>query len=642
MYVIRRSSHNPLIAPTNDKQWESRGTFNPSPIQIGKITHLLYRALSRPDALLAPGGISTIGKALTLDGTHFQNRRQLIVPSEEWDKYGCEDPRATFFEGKYYIFYTALGGLPFGPGNIKVACAISKDLETIEEKHLITPFNAKAMALFPERVGGKITAVFTINTDVPPTPARIVLVQCDKIEELWDLSFWEKWHAAMDSHVINPLRFEQDHVEVGAVPIKTKDGWLLFYSYIQNYHGGGEKVFGIEALLLGLTDPSLIVGRTKGPIMVPQEIYEKYGIAPDIVFPSGALLHKNGRLDLYYGGADTVCARASLNLDDLLDALVPSRRVELAVRVKENPIMKPIEAHAWEKKAVFNTAALDIDGIIHLLYRAMGDDNTSVIGYAATKNGIKIIDRDGEPAYKPREDFEMKRNGPNGNSGCEDPRITQIGNTIYMMYTAYDGVDSTRVALTSISVKDFLAKKWEKWSKPMLTTPDNVNDKDTCLFPEKINGQYMLLHRIDPQLCADFLDTLDFTKTRLTRCIEVMSPRPGMWDSVKIGIAGAPIKTPKGWLLIYHGVSKTATYRLGAVLLDLKNPSIVLSRSVDTILEPVEEYERVGVVPRAVFSCGTILRGDTLLVYYGGADTVVCLAKMSLKKLLKILLPENL
>jgi predicted GH43/DUF377 family glycosyl hydrolase len=157
------------------------------------------------------------------------------------------------------------------------------------------------------------------------------------------------------------------------------------------------------------------------------------------------------------------------------------------------------------------------------------------------------------------------------------------------------------VALTSISVKDFLAKKWDKWSKPQLTTPDKVNDKDTCLFPEKIGGQYMLLHRIDPQLCADFLDTLDFTKSKLTRCIEVMGPRAGMWDSVKIGIAGPPIKTDKGWLLIYHGVSKTGTYRLGAVLLDLKNPSIVLSRTVDTIFEPLEDYEKKGVVPNAVF-----------------------------------------
>jgi beta-1,2-mannobiose phosphorylase / 1,2-beta-oligomannan phosphorylase len=640
MYVVRRSPHNPLIAPLNDKHWEARGTFNPTVVKKGTITHLLYRALGRPDALMTPAGISTIGKALSLDGEKFQNRRQFIIPTEPWEKYGCEDPRVTYFEGKYYIFYTALGGMPFGPGNIKVALAISKDLETIQEKHLITPFNAKAMTLFPERINGKITVILTAHTDDPP--ARIAIAQCDKIEELWDLSFWERWHAELGENAINPLRFDHDHVEVGATPVKTKDGWLLFYSYIQNYFGGGERVFGIEALLLDLKDPRNIVGRTKGPIMVPEEIYEKYGIVPNIVFPTGAILHKDNRLDLYYGAADTVCAKASINLPDLLSALIPERRVELAIRSKDNPILKPLEEHEWEKTSVFNAAALDLGGYVHLLYRAMGPDNTSVIGHAKSKTGLKGWIRSPKPAYVPREDFEQKKGSPTGNSGCEDPRITKIGDTIYMAYTAYDGVQPTRVALTSISAKDFADEKWDKWTKPILTTPDAVNDKDTALLPEKVEGQYMLLHRIDPQLCADFLDSLDFKKSRLTRCIEIMGPRPGCWDSTKIGIAGPPIKTPKGWLLIYHGVSKTSTYRLGAVLLDLKNPAIVLSRSVDAILEPIEEYERVGVVRNAVFSCGAVLRGDTIYLYYGGADTVMCAAKMSLKKLLKILLPENL
>lgn len=638
MYVIRRSHHNPLLAPVADRHWESRGVFNPSPIQKGNITHVLYRALGRPDALMTPAGVSTIGKALSLDGSHFQNRRQFIVPSEPWDKYGCEDPRVTFFEGKYITFYTALGGMPFGPGNIKVACAISKDLETVDEKHLVTPFNAKAMALFPERINGKITVIVTAHTDQPP--AKIAIAQCDKLEELWDLSFWERWHAEIDEHTINPVRFEHDHVEVGATPLKTKDGWLLFYSYIQNYFGGGERVFGIEAMLLDLKDPHHIVGKTKGPIMVPEEIYERYGMVPNIVFPSGAILRKNGRVDVYYGGADTVCARASLNLDDILSAIIPERRVELAERAKENPILKPIKEHAWESKAVFNAASVDIDGTVHLLYRAMGEDNVSVLGYAATKNGIKITERSAEPAYVPREDFEKKKGG--GGAGCEDPRLTRVGNTIYLAYTAFNGVDPWRAALSSISVKDFVAKRWDKWEKPQLITPAAVQDKDTCLMPEKIAGQYMILHRIDPELCADFLDSLDFKKNPLTRCIEIMGPRPGMWDSQKIGIAGPPIKTEKGWLLIYHGVSKTSTYRLGAVLLDLKNPTIIISRSVDTIFEPLEEYERVGQVRNAVFSCGAVVRGDTLLIYYGGADTVVGVAKVSLKKLLKILLPDNL
>ncbi len=640
MYVVRRSQNNPLVAPIADKQWEARATFNPSPVKVGNITHILYRALGRPDALMTPAGISTIGKALSLDGEHFQNRRQFIVPEEPWEKYGCEDPRVTYFEGKCIVFYTALGGMPFGPGNIKVACAISKDLEVIDEKHLVTPFNAKAAALFPERINGKITVILTAHTDEPP--ARIAVAQCDDLSELWDLSFWEKWHAELGDHTINPLRFDTDHVEVGSAPIKTKYGWLVFYSYIQNYFGGGERVFGIEAMLLDLNDPTKIVGKTKGPIMVPEEIYERYGMVPNIVFPSGAMLHKNGKIDIYYGAADTVCAKASLNLDDLLSALIPEKREELVVRAKENPILSPVPEHAWEKKAVFNAAAIELEDSVHLLYRAMGDDNTSVLGYAATKNGTKITERLPEPVYVPREEFEKKLGSPDGNSGCEDPRITRIEDTLYMTYTAFDGVHPTHVALTTISVEDFLAKKWNAWSKPVIATPENVNDKNMCLMPEKIGGQYMLLHRINSQLCADFLDSLDFKKNRLTRCIEIMGPRPGMWDSQKIGIAGPPIKTEKGWLLIYHGVSKTTTYRLGAVLLDLHNPSIIISRTIDTIFEPLTPYERIGQIRNVVFSCGVVPRKDTLFIYYGGADTVVGVAKVSIKKLLKILLPDNL
>jgi predicted GH43/DUF377 family glycosyl hydrolase len=631
MYVIKRSQKNPLIAPINDRHWEAQGTFNPCPVMKGTMTHLLYRAQGRPDALMSPVGISTIGKALSFDGETFQNRRQFITPQEEWERFGCEDPRVTFFEGQYVIFYTALGGMPFGPGNIKIAAALSKDMETVTERHLITPFNAKAAALFPERINGKITVILTAHTDEPPV--HIAIAQCDKLEELWDLSFWQKWHDNLEAHTINPLRFPQDHVEVGTPPIKTKEGWLLFYSYIQNYFGGGERVFGIEAMLLDLNDPTKIISKTKGPIMVPEEIYERYGAVPNIVFPTGVLLQKGGRIDLYYGAADTVCAKASLDLDDILSALLPERRTELVIRAKENPILKPIPEHAWESKEVFNAAAIDIDGVVHILYRAQGEDGISRIGYAASKNGIKITERLKDPIYEPRKDFESR--------GCEDPRITRIGDTLWMAYTAYDGARA-RVALTSISVIDFLARKWSAWSTPQLTTPDNVNDKDTCLLEEQVNGQYMLMHRIDPQLCADLLDTLDFKKSRLTRCIEIMGPRPGLWDSVKIGIAGPPHKTPEGWLLIYHGVSKTGTYRLGAVLLDLKNPTIVLARTVDTILEPLEKYEVEGVIPRAVFSCGSVLRGDTLFIYYGGADTVLCVSKVSLKKLLNVLLPDSL
>ncbi len=642
MYVIKRSPNNPLIAPTAGKSWEARGTFNGCPVIHGKKICLLYRALGAPDALMVPGGLSTIGRAYSADGEHFHDRRQFITPAEEWDRYGCEDPRVTYFEGQFVIFYTALGGVPFGAGNIKVAVALSKDLETVTERHLVTPFNAKAMALFPERIDGKITAVFTIDTDVPPKPARIAIAQCEKLEELWSLDFWEQWHADLDQHIINPLRSDQDHIEVGTPPIKTKDGWLLLYSYFQDYYSGEEhRMVGIEGMLLDLNEPTTIIAKTHGPMLGPEEIYERYGIVPNVVFPSGALVEKN-RVDLYYGAADTVCAKASFHLPDMLASMIPARRGALVERAKGNPILQPLAEHSWESRAVFNPGAIEIDDTIHLLYRAMSQDNTSVIGYAASKDGTKISERDAEPAYVPREEFEQKRGGINNNSGCEDPRITRIGNTVYMAYTAYDGTHAPRAALTSISVKDFLAKRWNAWQKPVLITPDDHDDKDTCIFPEKVDGKYLILHRISPQICADLLDSLDFTKNRISRCIELLEPRPGFWDSQKVGIGGVPIKTERGWLLIYHGVSKSSTYRLGAALFDLDNPTMLIARTVDPIFEPREQYERDGQIHNVVFTCGAVARKDTIYIYYGGADTCIGVAKVSLNKLLAMLLPADL
>ena len=640
MYIVKRNPNNPLIAPEGVSMGETRGTFNGCPVKRGEDTYLLYRTLGNPDPLSAPSGLSMVNIAVRDSGADFKKLGQCIVPDQPWDKAGCEDPRVTFFEGRYVIFYTALGGYPFSASNIKVGVALSRDLQTIDEKHLVTPFNAKAMALFPERVNGKVTAVFSVHTDEPP--ANIAIVKCNEIEDLWDQKFWEHWHEKLPEHVLNPLRRGNDHVEVGAPPIRTEDGWLLVYSYIQNYFGGGNRVFGIEAVLLGANDPRTIVGRTKGPILVPEELYERYGTTENVVFPSGALLAKNGRLDIYYGAADSVCASASLYLPDLLDAMHHNRRAKFAARAEKNPLIEPTE-NAWEKKATFNTAAIDINGTTHLLYRAMGDDNTSVLGYAAmAKDGLSVEERLPVPAYVPRADFEKKHGDLHNNSGCEDPRITKIGDVLYMGYTAYDGVHMPRSALTSISVGDFLARRWDKWKQPQLVTPDTVDDKDLCILPEKCRGNYYIFHRIGGQICADFRQSLDFSGERLKRCIDVMGPRPGMWDSKKVGIAGVPILTKKGWLFIYHGISSSTAYRLGAALLDIDDPTRVIARTVDPILEPVEPYEREGQMPRVIFSCGGVVRDDTLIVYYGAADSVIGAATFSIKKLLSILAPEAL
>jgi predicted GH43/DUF377 family glycosyl hydrolase len=637
MFTIKKSPHNPLLSPNTNDPWETKAVFNWCPVKGEKTTHYVYRAESSTESYFGDNiSISTIGYTSSKNGVNFSERKQLIAPEFDWERYGCEDPRVTKIGDKFYIFYTALSNYPYNAYGIKIAVAITKDFKKIEEKHLVTPFNAKAMALFPEKINGKYVAVLSVNTDLPP--AKMCFAEFDKLEDMWDQKYWEKWYKELEMHSIDPRRTDKDHVEVGAVPIKTGKGWLFIYSHIENYFKENNlfvKVFGIEALLLDLKNPRKIIGSTKGPMFVASEIYEMFGQIPNIVFPSGAMLNKND-LEIYYGAADTVCAKAKVNLDDLLEAMKPNALSNYFTRYEKNPILKPRPGFSWEAHGVFNPASLQIGNTTHILYRAMSDDDTSSIGYASSKDGFNIDERNDKPIYYPRKSFEMKTHP--GNSGCEDPRLTLIGDIVYMCYTAYDGTNPPRVAISAISLSDFKNKNWN-WTNPMLISPNNKDDKDACIFPEKINGKYLMLHRINNDVCADFIESLEIIKGPLQIATPILLPRKGMWDSEKVGITAPPIKTKKGWLLIYHGVSSNHhTYRVGLALLDLKNPLNVIARASTPILQPETEYEKVGVIPNVVFPCGTAVRGDELFVYYGGADDVVGVATISIKKLLDSLL----
>jgi predicted GH43/DUF377 family glycosyl hydrolase len=191
-------------------------------------------------------------------------------------------------------------------------------------------------------------------------------------------------------------------------------------------------------------------------------------------------------------------------------------------------------------------------------------------------------------------------------------------------------------------VSDFVAGNFDKWSKARLLSPSRIDDKDACIVSEKFKDGYLVLHRINHQICGDYLTTLDDKGRMLNRCFEVLRPRRGMWDGLKVGIAGPPIKTDRGWLLLYHGVSENGIYRVGAALLDSNDPTNVLARLLQPIFEPIEQYELVGQINNVVFPCGAVVRDDTVYMYYGGADSVVGLATFSLTRLLDMLLPQKL
>ena len=312
---------------------------------------------------------------------------------------------------------------------------------------------------------------------------------------------------------------------------------------------------------------------------MPQEKYETGGYVKNIVFPSGAILDGE-MLKIFYGAADTVSAMAEVKLENLLAALKPDHN--LITRVGGAPILEPRKNFPWEAKAVFNPGAIELNGKIHLLYRAQAGDNTSVFGYAASKNGEKIDERAAEPAYLPRESFETKKQS--GNSGCEDPRLTLIGDKIYMLYTAFDGVNLPRVAATSISIKNFLAKN-RRWQKPTIISPFGVDDKDAFLFPKKVGKNYLVFHRVGLDICVDPISSLDFTPECIKTITPIVSPRKFIWDSERIGINTPPIESDNGWIVfVSRHFQKSSHLPRRRDSVGQKDPTKVLARTTAPIL----------------------------------------------------------
>ncbi|MFC1626716.1 hypothetical protein ACFL1P_00765 [Patescibacteria group bacterium] len=640
MLTVNRVPENPLLSPNPSHSWESVAAFNGSVIKNKQMYHMVYRALSddTPHFLGKTLRISTVGYTKSTDGLHFSQTKQLIKPEYDWEKYGCEDPRITRINNSYYIFYTALSMYPFAAPGIKVAVALTKDLKTIDYKHLVTPFNAKAMCMFPETINGKHVAILSCHTDMPPV--KLALISFDTPEQIWSKSFWQKWYRQIDAHTISLVQSAHDHAEIGAQPVKTDDGWIILYSYIRNYMSN-RKLFAIQAALLDRNNPQKIISTIDSPLLIPQKQYELYGDVPNVIFPTGAVMNSS-HITLYYGAADTTVCAATIPTSNLLQQLkknakrtpkIIKTQTLQAQRSKNNPILSPTK-HIWESKATFNPAAIYIQNSIHLVYRAMSKYDTSTLGHATSKDGVTISSRSDSPIYEPRESFEKKMSP--GNSGCEDPRLTHIGNTIYMCYTAYTGTGATRVAITSIAEDTFLEKKWD-WSTPVLITSQEENNKDVSLFSQKIRDKYVFIHRIDPYIWIDYTNDLSFQNNYLKGMI-IASPRIDKWDSEKIGANGPPIKTSKGWLLFYHGISLIdRKYRIGAMLLDLEHPEHVVSRLDDPILEPATDYEYTGIRPGTVFSNGHIVKKDTIYIYYGAGDTVTGVATISLSSLLNVL-----
>ncbi len=315
-------------------------------------------------------------------------------------------------------------------------------------------------------------------------------------------------------------------------------------------------------------------------------------------------------------------------------------------------LLKPSK-NDWESGAVLNPTAIRERGVTHLIYRAVKHPNYSSLGYARiVKGNIKRFDR---PFLKPEKVWERE--------GVEDPRITKVGGTYYLLYTAWDGKNARVALAVSKDLKRFrrmgvvspnipaseaaklaglarYRRAWKGYRKGSI-----LFDKDAVLFPEKISGKFVMLHRLEPDIQIVYFRSFSELKKRKfwenylknIRKHVVMRPKHP-WESEKIGAGATPIKTEKGWLLLYHGVQKTGrgrVYRAGAALLDLKHPEKEIARLEKPLFGPTHEWERKGDVNNVVFPEGAVVEKGVLSIFYGCADSRIGLARVRIRELLK-------
>ncbi len=240
---------------------------------------------------------------------------------------------------------------------------------------------------------------------------------------------------------------------------------------------------------------------------------------------------------------------------------------------------------------------------------------------AASSDEIHFAEDPGYPSMFGQADSETY--------GIEDCRVVQIGQTYYLTFT--------KVSENGVGVGLRSTTDWRNFRHHGMILPPH--NKDCAIFGEQIGGKYYALHRpSSPVIGGNYIwiaESPDLVHWGQHRCLA--HSRPGLWDSARVGAGAAPIRTPAGWLEIYHGANGEHRYCLGALLLDLQQPWKVLARSRDPIMEPIAEYERAGFFGNVVFTNGHLVDGDTLALYYGASDSVICGACLSLQEILQTL-----
>ena len=302
----------------------------------------------------------------------------------------------------------------------------------------------------------------------------------------------------------------------------------------------------------------------------------------------------------------------------------------LFTRFGGNPILSP-ERWPYPANSTFNPGAVRHSGETCLLVRVEDRRGYSHLTFARSRDGATNWQIDEEPTLLPDPVHNEEQ------WGIEDPRIVWLPEReeYAVTYVSFSK-DGPMVSLA-------LSKDLHKFVRKGAMLPPE--DKDASLFPRLINDRYVLIHRPiirgEAHIWISFSPDLKYWGDH-----KILIPvRPGRWDSTRVGLGPPPIETREGWLIIYHGVRITVSgslYRVGLALLDLEKPWEIIRRSEEWVFGPGETYERVGDVPGVTFPTGTVLNeaAGELLMYYGAADTSVCLASANLDDILDYLVHE--
>jgi beta-1,2-mannobiose phosphorylase / 1,2-beta-oligomannan phosphorylase len=247
--------------------------------------------------------------------------------------------------------------------------------------------------------------------------------------------------------------------------------------------------------------------------------------------------------------------------------------------------------------------------------------------YLTTLSHLRLLSSDDGITFAEAEQCRpLTGTGELESFGIEDCRVAKIDSTFYLTYT--------QVSPHGVGVGLRTTRDWKEFvHEGMIFPPHN---KDCALFEERIGDKYYALHRpSSPELGGNYIwlaESPDLVHWGRHRCLA--QTRKGYWDSARVGAGASPIRTPEGWLEIYHGATRENRYCLGALLLDLNEPWKVLARSEKPIMEPLAQYEQEGFFGQVIFTNGHLAKGDRLTLYYGAADSVICTATLSIQSIL--------